>query len=734
MMERSLSLVLYALVLTVSNVLGYAHIPHFVLRRGAVRTSSRSAVAAPLMQEMSASTVSAPLTPKKRVRTFSSESSQLRWDRTTGLISLHRNGAPALQAWLYVPPESDMDFDQMVRPSDVEDNSFDLELPVGSTIRFSLSSAGYWYGGPSTSRALWPINQNRLLRQSLKSNDMLANREAIGSRLDPSWITSTGASVRVTSDGPLDLAMNVPCPSTRDKFKERVSKDDSSMDDSCGCDDDDDRIEGGISAHGALSLSSPYDSCHCSDTSIRLSTNSNVRSAHRRILKSLAQQGPRTMPDLGMMRAPIWSTWARFKMGVNQSQVEQYAEEIVEHGYPRSHMEIDDGWSPAYGDFVFDSSKFPDPRAMVDSLHEKGFRVTVWLIPFADPHSEAYKEGVEKGVWMLGHDGEPEIVKWWQGEGAILNVSDDAACDWFEERLRKMMEETGVDGFKFDAGEAQFVPGSASCSANEFAAKWARLAERLGPAGEVRSAYRTQQIGLWLREFDKDSTWSLHNGLRSLITSSLNAGVSGYAFVLPDMVGGNAYADPTIDDELGEEEGEEGTRSKKEDDGIGSGNDWGGSDGGDSFWYGTLPDEELFIRWLYANALLPAVQFSIPPWSYGDETNKICKKAIDLREQRLPQLQALAVQSVKTGQPIISPMWNFDSHDPTCQIIYDQFMLGYTTIVAPVLEPGVVSRPIYLPEGRWRSERGKIYTGPRWLRDYKVPIDHLPVFDLVKSS
>mmetsp|Transcript_30390 Transcript_30390/g.63952 ORF Transcript_30390/g.63952 Transcript_30390/m.63952 type:complete len:80 (+) Transcript_30390:2614-2853(+) len=79
-------------------------------------------------------------------------------------------------------------------------------------------------------------------------------------------------------------------------------------------------------------------------------------------------------------------------------------------------------------------------------------------------------------------------------------------------------------------------------------------------------------------------------------------------------------------------------------------------------------------------------------------------------------------------------MWNFDSHDPTCQIIYDQFMLGYTTIVAPVLEPGVVSRPIYLPEGRWRSERGKIYTGPRWLRDYKVPIDHLPVFDLVKSS
>ena len=42
-------------------------------------------------------------------------------------------------------------------------------------------------------------------------------------------------------------------------------------------------------------------------------------------------------------------------------------------------MEIDDDWTPAYGDMDFDTKKFPDAKAMVQALEEKGFRVTVWV-------------------------------------------------------------------------------------------------------------------------------------------------------------------------------------------------------------------------------------------------------------------------------------------------------------------------------------------------------------------
>ena len=40
---------------------------------------------------------------------------------------------------------------------------------------------------------------------------MLANREALGSVLEPFWLTSPGASFRVTSEAPFDVAFNSAC-------------------------------------------------------------------------------------------------------------------------------------------------------------------------------------------------------------------------------------------------------------------------------------------------------------------------------------------------------------------------------------------------------------------------------------------------------------------------------------------------------------------------------------------
>lgn len=53
------------------------------------------------------------------------------------------------------------------------------------------------------------------------------------------------------------------------------------------------------------------------------------------------------------------------------------------------------------------------------------------------------------------------------------------------------------------------------------------------------------------------------------------SGLIGFPFVLPDMIGGNAYV--------------------------------------------VKPDEELFVRWAQANVFMPALQFSILPWNYGDQ-------------------------------------------------------------------------------------------------------------------
>lgn len=106
-------------------------------------------------------------------------------------------------------------------------------------------------------------------------------------------------------------------------------------------------------------------------------------------------------------------------------------------------------------------------------------------------------------------------------------MSDAEACAWFERRLTALKESTGVAGFKFDAGEAVFVPDGAMSDPNEYCTRWAQLAARFGGGGEVRCAHRTQSVGLWTREFDKDSRWSVQNGLRALITAALQLSVLG---------------------------------------------------------------------------------------------------------------------------------------------------------------------------------------------------------------
>jgi hypothetical protein len=54
-------------------------------------------------------------------------------------------------------------------------------------------------------------------------------------------------------------------------------------------------------------------------------------------------------------------------------------------------MEIDDRWQTAYGDLEFDKAKFPDAAGMVRQLHAMGFKVTVWVMPFVEENSAAYR-------------------------------------------------------------------------------------------------------------------------------------------------------------------------------------------------------------------------------------------------------------------------------------------------------------------------------------------------------
>jgi len=49
-------------------------------------------------------------------------------------------------------------------------------------------------------------------------------------------------------------------------------------------------------------------------------------------------------------------------------------------------------------------------------------------------------------------------VAWWEGLGAVLDVTSPEAASWFLGKLGALKSHYGVDSFKFDAGESNLMP------------------------------------------------------------------------------------------------------------------------------------------------------------------------------------------------------------------------------------------------------------------------------------
>ena len=133
-----------------------------------------------------------------------------------------------------------------------------------------------------------------------------------------------------------------------------------------------------------------------------------------------------------------------------------------------------------------------------------------------------------------------------------------------------------------------------------------------------------------------------------MVTTLLQFGLVGYPFVLPDMIGGNGYA--------------EGPPSRK-----------------------------LYIRWLQVNAFMPALQISFVPWTYDDEVVEHALKMTQLHAQWAPTILALAQQATEDGSPINRPVWWIDPTDEVALAVEDQFLLGEEVLVAP--SPGTSTCP-----------------------------------------
>ena len=65
---------------------------------------------------------------------------------------------------------------------------------------------------------------------------------------------------------------------------------------------------------------------------------------------------------------------------------------------------------------------------------------------------------------------------------------------------------------------------------------------KFGRQIEVRVGYRSQKHPIFVRMLDKDSRWGYDNGLRTLIPTLLQIGMSGMLFLIPKFTKIHFYA------------------------------------------------------------------------------------------------------------------------------------------------------------------------------------------------
>lgn len=398
-------------------------------------------------------------------------------------------------------------------------------------------------------------------------------------------------------------------------------------------------------------------------------------------------------PEL-FFSVPQYNTWIELEYNQTQEAIEKYADDILANGFPAGILMVDDNWQRYYGNFDFKAERFPDPKGMLDRLHAKGFKVMFWISPFVSPDSPEFRDLEEKG-YLIRQKGSKSaaIMRWWNGYSACYDLTNPAAFEHLLGTLKEMQTKYGVDGFKFDAGDLNYYhPESqdyydSTAQATDHSMKWAELGLHF-PYNEYRACWRMQGRPLVQRLGDKAYSWY---DLRLLAPEIVNAGLMGYAYTCPDMIGGGQVGSYRNLDQ------------------------------------GKL-DQDLIVRSAQLHALMPMMQFSVAPWRVLDKEHLgYCKDAAKLHEKMAPYILELARNAAKTGEPIVRHM-EYMYPNKGFADCNDQYMLGAKYLVAPILTPEG-KRTVRLPRGTWVDDLGQKFKGPLVL-EVSAPTGRIPYYEL----
>lgn len=425
------------------------------------------------------------------------------------------------------------------------------------------------------------------------------------------------------------------------------------------------------------------------------------------------------MPDYAM---GYWQCKLRYQ---TQDELLAAAREFKKRDLPISVIVIDFFHWPKSGEWCFDKKYWPDPKAMIEKLHDMGIKLMVSVWPTVDETSSHYKEMRDKGYLVQAERGVP-ITMDFLGNNGFADFTNPKTQQYVWKLLKKNYYDQGVDLFWLDEAEPEYSiydydnyryhDGSLLEVGNRFPVGYSKMVfdgmRKQDPQHKVinlvRSAWAgSQRYGALVWSGDIDSSF---RALRNQLCIGLNMGIAGIPWWTTDI---------------------------------------GGFIGGET----TNPAfHELVTRWFEFATFCPVMRMhgdrephakplgtkgggKMPtgaptePWAYGDRVYGIMKQYMTLRYQMHDYIKKLMQDAHEKGTPVISPLFYHYDKDAKDWQVEDEYMFGPQVLVAPVLYEKEEQRDVYLPAGyQWIN----VYTGETvdggQTVTVKTPLAQIPLF------
>ncbi|MDF2615063.1 MAG: family 31 glycosyl hydrolase, alpha-glucosidase [Clostridia bacterium] len=323
---------------------------------------------------------------------------------------------------------------------------------------------------------------------------------------------------------------------------------------------------------------------------------------------------------------------------------------------------------------------YPNLEAKMREWKAKGVRFMGYINPYVAIEGDLFEEAQKNGYLVKNQDDEDYLVDFGEFYCGIVDFTNPAACTWYKSVIKTYMLDFGLEGWMADFGEylptdcKLFSGEDAMVMHNKWPALWAQInyeaLEENGDLGKKiyymrAGAAGSQKYSTLMWAGDQNVDWSLDDGLASVMTAALSAGMSGHGLHTSDIGG-----------------------------------------------YTTLFDmkrtKELFMRWAEFCAFTPVMRThegNRPDdnWQFDsdEETIKHFAWCTRIHTSLYDYLKAVIEENCKKGTPVMRPLFlHYEAEKETYNLQYE-YLLGRDLLVAPVYNKGEITRTLYLPQDEW---------------------------------